>query len=154
MDIEIYAKKQKNALNQDRQLELLLHKNEQQALEQGAAFSAKLLMSLSSQDLENKLVELFLKNIGSFSQSQKDETANIFYEQNPVILTTSAYPLSQKHKESLQRSLQTLFLHKIQCDYKLNPEIIAGLRVNIGSYVMRANLKDELQFFSESSNGL
>jgi hypothetical protein len=31
--------------------------------------------------------------------------------------------------------------------------LIAGLRINIGSLVLRANLHDELQLFTEFSNG-
>ncbi|MDH5258944.1 MAG: F0F1 ATP synthase subunit delta [Gammaproteobacteria bacterium] len=146
--------REKDKQVQKKKLDLLLRENERQALDQGSLFAAKLLKDVSSQDLENRLVELFLKNIHHFSRQKKDELVNIFHEENPVISITSAYPLPQKQKDDIQHSVQDLFSNKIHYKYKLNPELIAGVRVDIGSYVMRANIGDELKFFSDAANGL
>ena len=153
LEKQIAEEKQKNSSIQDKQLKILQQKIERQALDQGVRFTATLLQDLSSQDLENKLIELFLKNITHFSAEQKQILENISSDEKPDITITSAYPISQLHKEALNKSIQTLFKHDIHCDYHVKPEIIAGLRINIGSYVMRANLADELIFFSDSANG-
>jgi len=153
LEKQIAKENQKNASIQEKQLQMLQQKNEIQALEQGVNFAAKLLRKLSSHELEDKLVELFLNNLTNFSAEQKQNLLNIYSEEKPDIIITTAYPLSQTHKENIHSAIQDLFKHTIFCNYTINPEIIAGLRINIGSYVMHANLADELTFFSDSANG-
>jgi len=149
----IAEEKEKNESVQDKQLEILKQKNEIQALDQSVHFAAKLLQELSSEELEYKIVELFLKNLKNLSPDQKHNLANVYSDENPGVIITSAYQLSQSHKENLQKSIQALFEHVINIEYKVDSDTIAGLRVNIGSYVMRANLADELSYFSGSANG-
>jgi len=153
LEKQITVEKQKNRSIQEKQLQILQHKNERQALDQGVRFTAKLLEKLSSRELEKKLVELFLKSLMNFPPEQRENMADICSNEKPEIIITSAYSLSQTHKEEIQKSVQALFEHTIRCDYKVDSKIIAGLRVNVGSYVMRANLADELAFFSDSANG-
>jgi F-type H+-transporting ATPase subunit b len=153
LEKQIAEEKQKNVSIQDKRLEILQQKNEAQALDQGVRFATKLIQDLSSQEMENKVIELFLKNLANFSLDQKQNFTNIYSEEKPNIVITSAYSLSQIQKENLQKLMQDLFEHTIDFEYIVDPEIIAGLRVNIGSYVMHANLADELLFFSDSANG-
>lgn len=153
LEKQIAEENQKNTSIQDKQLQILQQKNERQALDQGISFTAKLLQKLTSQELENKLVDLFLTNIANFSPEQKKSIENIHFDEKLDVLVTTAYPLSQTYKENIQNSIQSLIEHRANCKYKVDSGIIAGLRVNIGSYVMRANLADELAFFSDSANG-
>jgi len=145
--------RQKNSLLQEKQSQILVKKAQRQALEQGALFTAKLLQELSSQELENKLIERCLNNMTDFLNKKINDLSSIAYEEIPIILVTSAYPLSKTYKDNIERQVQGLFEHAIHCDYQENRALIAGLRVNIGAYVIRANLLDELSFFSDAANG-
>ena len=153
LEKQIVEEKRKNASILDKKQQLLQQKIERQAIDQGIRFTAKLLEDLSSQELENKLVDLFLKNISYFTSEQKQSLLDTNSDDESNISIISAYLLSQTQKENLQDSMQKLFERDLHFDYKVDPEIIAGLRVNAGSYVIRANLADELTFFSDSSNG-
>lgn len=153
LEKKLIEENQKNTKIQEKQLHLLQQKNERQALQQGIRFTAKMLQDLSSQEMESKLIEIFLNNIEHFSPEQKQELANSCSDETTDILISSAYPLTQTQRDSLQQAMQNLFESTIHISYKENPLVIAGLRVNIGSYVMRANLADELNFFSDSANG-
>ena len=153
LDKQLREEEQKNFLVQKKQLEMLEEKNQRQALDQGASFTAALLKTLSSEALENQLIEIFLKNLDNLSSEQQEELKNIYAEDKPEVTIVTAYPLSQIHRDKLEQSIQIYFKNTLQCEYHMNQEIIAGLRVNMGSYVLRANLNDELSFFSAAANG-
>lgn len=153
LEKQLVEEKQKNASIQHKQTQILKHKIEKQALDQAVHFTAKLLQDLSCQELENKLIELFLKNVDNFSQAEKQILADVYSDENPAILIETAYPLSLVNKDNIQKAIQNLFEQEIHCSYNESHEVIAGLRVNIGSYVLHANLADELKFFSDSANG-
>ena len=65
LDKQIREEELKQALIQKKQLKISEEKSQRQALDQGASFTAALLKELSSEALENKLIELFLKNLES-----------------------------------------------------------------------------------------
>jgi len=39
----------------------------------------------------------------------------------------------------------------LPCEPEQDPSLIAGLRIDAGPLVMRANLRDELRFFAQSA---
>lgn len=150
---QLDEEKEKSDLLQQKKLDLLIHNIERQALDQGAVFTAKLLQELTSPELESRLVELLLANLKNMPPKQKEALANLYNEEKPEVIVTSAYPLSQDQKDKIQESVQQIFSNAIDLKYKESAEVIAGLRINIGSYILRANLADELKFFSDAANG-
>jgi F0F1-type ATP synthase delta subunit len=39
----------------------------------------------------------------------------------------------------------------VRCRFAEDPELIAGIRIDAGALVMRANLRDELRYFAEAA---
>jgi F-type H+-transporting ATPase subunit b len=46
--------------------------------------------------------------------------------------------------------LQQAIDHNIAIEFLEDPNLLAGLRITLGSWVLRANLEDELDFFAEA----
>jgi len=40
---------------------------------------------------------------------------------------------------------------EVPCEFLEDRNLIAGLRISFGSWVLRANVQDEMSFFAESS---
>jgi F-type H+-transporting ATPase subunit b len=134
-------------------------KNEQQALKHATQFASKLLSRLASEELEQKLCELLLEELPQLPPERIETLRNIYAsEDNPVAAQTmvkvsSAYQLPESCCDKITSALSDLVGKPIECEFVRAPQLIAGLRVNIGSLVLRANLHDELQMFTEFSNG-
>ena len=38
----------------------------------------------------------------------------------------------------------------VECEFEPDPELIAGLRISVGPWVLRCNVRDELNFFAQA----
>jgi F-type H+-transporting ATPase subunit b len=63
---------------------------------------------------------------------------------------TSAYPLDKAQREVISKACRTLAGQDVSCEFLEDRDLIAGLRISVGSWVLRANVQDELRFFTES----
>ena len=62
----------------------------------------------------------------------------------------SAYPLDMTQRKAIGDACQTLVGRELTCEFLEDRNLIAGLRISVGSWVLRANVQDELSFFAES----
>jgi F0F1-type ATP synthase delta subunit len=64
---------------------------------------------------------------------------------------TSAYPLDTARREALCHACRTLAGRDVACEFLEDSALIAGVRISFGSWVLRANVQDEMNFFAASS---
>jgi len=152
LEKKLTQQNEKNRIAQEKQFNEIKLQYEIQALSQGAQFSARLLNDLSTVELEKKLIDLFIDNLSHLPSDQQIVLSKIDLASQPLITINSAFALDADHKQRLCNALQGFFAQPIDCEYKINKELIAGLRISMDSHVMRANLQDELQYFVESAH--
>jgi len=68
------------------------------------------------------------------------------------IKITSAYPLTDELRLQLEQKLGSLTTSPINFQYHQDAELIAGIRMDIGAWVLNANLQHELMGFAEMAN--
>jgi len=68
---------------------------------------------------------------------------------NDSILVASAYPLDDDMRLSLESTLASVLTVTTPFHYEQDKDLLAGLRITIGSWVLHANLQDELKSFAE-----
>lgn len=61
----------------------------------------------------------------------------------------SSYPLSEEEKRELEQALEELLKKKVVLDVKLDSEILGGVKVRVGDYVIDGTLKSQLSHFKE-----
>jgi F-type H+-transporting ATPase subunit b len=149
---ELQAEREKARVADERRLDEVRRHSEQQAVTQGARFAGKLFSRLRGPDLDARLNSLLLEELASLPAEriaalQQRATAN----QNDAEVQ-SAQPLNDKTRQQIESALHTLFDRPVTCRYHEDPALIAGLRIKLGPWVLRANLQDELQGFSELSH--
>lgn len=119
------------------------------ALHQGAQFCARLLSAVAGPELEQRLLALLLKELGALTPGQLTALRAAAGKTGDSILVTSTYPLDDATRQSLERMLDSVLAAATPALYELDKDLLAGLRITMGSWVLRANLQDELQAFSE-----
>lgn len=123
------------------------HMVEEKGIAQGAEFSAKLLARLASPELEAKLFVLLLEDLHQLRSEEKNAVMEAATEVGLKINVQSVFRLDEKKQEALSSALSDIAGRSLTLEYTINPELISGYQVDIGPWVLHANLRDELKFF-------
>ena len=120
---------------------------EEQGIEQGAAFSARLLSRLATPALEARLYALLLEDLRSLRAEDKRAVADVAATPGLQLKVQSAFALDAAQRAELNHALSEVAGKTLPVEYIENPELVAGFQVNIGPWILHANLRDELKFF-------
>ena len=77
-------------------------------------------------------VELLLYKMSKRDRQQKIATVEVTSE------------LSEKQRQTIEKVLERLVDHSLEVEFKINPELIAGLRVEIGDFRFDSSLAWQL----------
>lgn len=131
----------------------IVRQAEATAVLQGAQFAAAFLSRISGPELEAKLVDASLDDLANLPQGQLEAVrANLPATVQGRI--TTAFPLESSSRSRVVKQVEALFDRTVTWEFIEDRELMAGLRVSLGGWVLRGNLQDELKFFAESgANG-
>lgn len=121
---------------------------EHQALRQSAQFAARLLAQASGPDLEERLGDLLLQGLSNLSGDHVAALRTQWGEPPEAIRVASAFPLAQERKQRLEKTLIAVTGLAVPVRYEQHADLLAGLRITIGAWVLRANVQDELKGFA------
>jgi len=146
--------RKKSQVLEERQLNDTVKIAQQQVLNNGARFTAMLLSRLTNSELgaalENRLFVLLLENLASLPEERLEMLRTDAVEKHPTVKIISSRELNHRDRKKLEDALSLLISTKASYEYKQDPKLISGLRIVLGSWILHANLQDELQFFSDS----
>lgn len=121
---------------------------EEQGIAQGAAFSARLLGRVATPELEARLYALLLEDLRGLRAEDRRAVAEAAATPGLQLKVQSAFALDEGRRAELARVLAEATGKTLPVEYRENPELLAGFQVNIGPWILHANLRDELKFFS------
>lgn len=122
---------------------------EHDALQQAAAFAGQLLGQACGPELEQRLVTLLLEQLGKLSDEQATALRQQWGEVPERIEVGSAFELSDPQRQQLGQCLRQLSGMDIPVQFERDAELLAGLRIAIGAWVLAVNVRDELKGFAE-----
>ena len=134
---------------EQRRLEATRLHAEETALAQGAQFSARLLSLAAGPELQHRLLDLLMKELTSLPPERLNTLRAAAGKTTDRIQVASAYPLDDATRLSLERTLDSILAVTTPFHYEQDKELLAGVRVTMGSWVLHANLQDELKCFAE-----
>jgi len=146
---ELTAERKKNEVLAARQAEELEHRLEGRALALAARFAAKLLSSVASEEMQEKLLHLLMAELQQLPVDREEALLAMKKNGSDVkVQVLSAYPLNEKGRQTLQNYLMALLACPLTYEYATDRALIAGLRITVGPWVIHANLHDELETFA------
>lgn len=149
---ELDAEREKNAVV-SRQEQAEIEKSAQLlAHKQGALFASKLLSGIASPEVESRLCELLLQKIELLTTEELTALQAACQQARTEVIVSSAFPLSTSQEQAIKQKITTLCGQTIPLSFQQNSELLAGLRIHIGAWSLRLNLKDELGRFMELAN--
>jgi F-type H+-transporting ATPase subunit b len=120
---------------------------EETALQNGARFATRLLEQASGPDLEKRLVEILLTELSQLPDEQITALRKLSGATPENIVVTSAFPLEDEQRQRIEQALKTMTDAEVSAQYKQNSELVAGVQITVGDWVLAANIRDELRGF-------
>ncbi|MBI5861743.1 MAG: F0F1 ATP synthase subunit delta [Rhodocyclales bacterium] len=140
---KLRAVEQRRAAEQRQRLEAA-------ARAEGGRFAACLLSRLASAELEERIRRLLLDELPQLPEQQMQVLRSA--GQAEEVKITSAYALDEAQRAGLVAALDRLAQKPVACTFEQDPELMAGLRLSLGPWMLRASLLDELKFFAEADH--
>lgn len=127
-----------------------IHRHQQKlALLNGAHFASLILKKAAGPLLEDRLFDLLFEQIHTLPEVCMHALQNLDNDQTLDIRVNSVYPLNKEQTQRLEQRLTSLIDNPLQFHYNQNSELIAGFQIDIGAWVLHANLQHELSGFAE-----
>ncbi|MGR8981413.1 MAG: F0F1 ATP synthase subunit delta [Gammaproteobacteria bacterium] len=151
LQIDLEQERQKAKVALSRQQQDLQQRAEKQALLNGARFAGVLLQQAAGPELEARLFSMLIDQVEDLPDICRFCCLDVLdQERNGVVIKVgSAYPLSLELRERLEQKLTALIACPLSFDYHQDSKLMAGIRLDIGAWVLHANLKHELAGFAE-----
>jgi len=149
LSVDLEQKRQKFGVMLERQQQELFLRAEKQALGNASRFAALLLKQAASRELEARLFAMLLAHLAELPEECRSCLQAVESKKNLVIKVASAYPLADAQKRQLEQCLNGQIPAPATFQYHQDSALIAGLRLDIGAWVLNANLQHELAGFAE-----
>ncbi len=153
LQASLQAERDKARALEARRVAELTRQAEEAAVAQASQFAAALLGRVAGPELEAKLIDVVLKDLQDLPEGQRKALRSAGVTSLGPATIVTAYPMSPTQRQTLTHILEQAAGRPITCTWSEDRELIAGLRVTIGPWILRANLQDELKFFAEASHG-
>jgi F-type H+-transporting ATPase subunit b len=144
-------RKKASAADERRQTDTL-HRIEETALMQGARFATRLLEAAAGAEIETRLIDLVIDELGRLPD-ERIKTLRNGYSATKQVEVFSAFPLSDNQRQRLETALSALTGTQLPVRFTQQQALLAGLRITLGDWVLGANLKDELAGFAVLAHG-
>lgn len=122
---------------------------EQLALQNSVRFTSKLLADFASAELETHLLTRLLEQLQNLPAAQREHLGQALNAHELTASVQTAFPLAQAMRTQLQQTLQGIAGRDIPCQFEQDDKLLAGARIQLGPWLLQANLQDELQAFAE-----
>ncbi len=149
LHIELEQERHKAKVSLTRQQLELQQQAEKQALQNGARFAGILLQQAAGPELEARLFTMLLENLKTLPGACALCLQMLGTKKSVPIKITNAYPLTDELRQQLEQKLGSLINSPVNFKYYQDTSLIAGIRIDIGAWVLHANLKHELTGFAE-----
>lgn len=135
-----------NLLAERRAAEMEKHAGEQ-GIREGLQFTARLFARIAGPELESRLLNVALEDLAALPAAARESLQKAGAEA-PEIKITTAFSLAAPQRGALTQAIGNTCARDLTFSCREDPALLAGARINIGPWILRANLQDELAFFA------
>lgn len=146
---ELEQERSKNEAALQRQQQELQRHQQTLALQNGSRFAALILKQAAGPELETRLFNLLLNSIKQLPEACRSIMRTTENETTLTLQVSSVYPLTENQSQQLEQKFTALIDKPLQFQYKLDPDLIAGIKIDKDAWVLHANLLHELSGFAE-----
>jgi F-type H+-transporting ATPase subunit b len=117
----------------------------QQAQKEVFAISRKILADLSTTSLEASLCEVFLSRMRALEGAAKEKLTKAFADASEPAVLRSAFDLTEKQKEDIQKALNETFHDEIKLRFQVDGDLVGGIELASNGQKIAWNIADYLK---------
>lgn len=121
-----------------------------EAAARAGKFASRLLERLVGPALQEKLIDVAIEDLAALPPAQLDELRSTLRDARGSVNVVTAYPLADDRRDALRAAIRPLRESESKVVFTTDPALLAGMRVTVGPWTLRANLADELQAFANA----
>lgn len=140
------AERAKQQAVQERRQQEQCRVQETRAAEQGLQLAAQLLERLSGPELDARIAEVVIDDLAALDPEQKARLVDAA-QSGASLDICSAHPLPDARYTQLRDALGIHLGTKTHAIRRVDPELLGGLRIALGPWVLQASLADEFAHF-------
>ena len=148
MQAELDQEREKSRVSEARRQADIEQKLEETALNQAARFAQRLLQQASGPELQARLVEMVITELMQLPEERITALRNGYGTAPEPTVVTSAYALPDDQRQRLAQALTRATGSEAPLQLEQDADLLAGLHITRGPWVIGANLRDELEGFA------
>jgi F-type H+-transporting ATPase subunit b len=152
LETELAQERERDQSARERREAEAMREMEGRALAQGATFAGRLLRQAAGPDLEARLVDMAVADLRRLPEADLARLRERWGEHSDAATVASAHPLSEARRQALTEAVAAATGRAVRLSFFEQPELVAGLRITLGAWVLEANLQAELRGFAELSH--
>lgn len=152
LQAEIDKARELNAAREAQQIKEMARQAEATAVQHGTQFAAALLARIAAPELETRLIDAAIEDLSTLSRDRAEAVKSSLPTSAKGRVAT-AFPLDSPRRDRLVKQVEGVFDRRFDWEFVEERELLAGLEVSLGGWVLRGNLRDELKFFAEGGPG-
>ena len=122
------------------------------AVKKAAAFSSLLLSRIASPEVETRIVDVALADLRALDETARAPLAHALDSGAGAVVVTTCYPLDDARRASISAGLTRALGASPNIRFEQSQALIAGIRIDLGTASLEADIADELQWFAENGN--
>ncbi|MEZ5354326.1 MAG: hypothetical protein R2762_16940 [Bryobacteraceae bacterium] len=132
-----------------RRLDELRQRAEKEGAAIAARFASRLLERVADPGLEQRLIGLVIEDLPRLPEAEREALEAAGSDPRAGLRVTTAFPVPQSGRTALLDAVKAVIHRDLTAAFAEDRALIAGVRIDVGPWIVRANLRDELAFFSE-----
>ncbi|HXH64156.1 MAG TPA: F0F1 ATP synthase subunit delta, partial [Mariprofundaceae bacterium] len=148
---ELEQQRKKARVLDERRLAELRKQAETDAVVRAGRFLGRMLDGLTGPELEARIIAMVHQQLRALPEERVRELDQAWSANREAIVVQSAFALDKKTEQGLQQDFAKLLgPTDAAWQFRVTPELVAGLHISIGAWILAANLRDEMRFFMDA----
>lgn len=143
---EAKADKAKWQQSLEQQKNSFLKELRQRSGEQIYVIARRALKDLANEDIEKRVIEVFMKKLG---QDEKKELIQLAQESNQGIMVISAFDIPDEMRQKIGKLVKNHFGSNADIKFETQPELISGMELRAGGKKVSWSIADYLNSLEE-----
>jgi F-type H+-transporting ATPase subunit b len=124
-------------------------KLEEAALVQATAFASRLLGQAAGAEVESRLIDLVVKEIGALPAERIAALRNNWTTATEAVVVTTAFPITDQKQHEVEQAIAGLTERDVPVRFERDESLLAGVVITVGAWILGFSLRDELRGFAD-----
>jgi F-type H+-transporting ATPase subunit b len=108
------------------------------------AIARKILMDLAGASLEERMIDVFIRNLCESDIEEKERLASMFKSQDTPVLVRSAFDLSAAQRATIEGAVKGTFATEAQVRFEIVPDLVSGIELTLQGQKIAWSIADYL----------